>query len=106
MTTYVDPNSISDASQNAPAINTLGTLLGTIAPNRARQGALVQNQSANTLYVVLDDGNASTPTIIVLGPASAAGKGDGGYWDTLGLLHTGRIRIYGTAGAQFAAGQN
>jgi hypothetical protein len=93
-----------DASANAPAVNTLGTLLVTMAVNAARLGAFVQNQSINEIYVVLDDGVSGTPTIITLDPASAAGK-QGGSWDTRGFLHTGRIRVYGTAGAQIGAGQ-
>lgn len=100
MTQFVD-----DFSANAPLIGTLGTLLATAGVNPNRKGAQVQNQSINQAYVVTDDGNGGSLTVWSLNAASGAGM-QGGSWSTQGLMHTGRIRVYGTAGAQIAAGQS
>lgn len=96
---------VTDGSANAPVVGSLGTLLTTIAVNANRRGAIVQNQSVTQAYVVLDDGASGTITVFSLDPAIGVGR-QGGSWDTTPLLHTGRIRVYGTAGAQIGAAQN
>lgn len=93
-----------DYSANAPVIGSLGTLLTTIGVNPSRNAAMVQNQSAAVIYVVLDDGISGTISVIALDPGAAAGR-QGGSWDTRPILHKGRIRVYGTAGSQIMAGQ-
>lgn len=91
----------SDASGTPPSV---GTVLGTIAPNVNRKAFFAQNQAATDIQVVLDDGAGTTATIIVLAAGASAGK-QGGYWDTTGFLHLGRIRICGTASSQYAAAE-
>lgn len=99
-----------DWSINAPSLASLGTLLQTIPVNPSRRKFFVQNQSATVAYAVFDDGVSSTPTIVALGAASTAGS-QGGYTDDAqvvgpsGVIHRGRIRIYGTAGAQIGAAE-
>lgn len=95
---------VTDHSANAPTVGSLGTLLTTIAVNAARRSAYVQNQSANVIFIVIDDGASSTPMIIVLDPGAGANR-QGGAHGFSDFLHTGRIRVYGTAGAQIAAGE-
>lgn len=91
----------NDWSGSAAAV---GTVLATIPANYCRRGFYIQNQSANQIQVVLDDGASGTPTIVLI----AAGGGvnqQGGDWSftQAGIRHVGRIRICGTVGTQFGA---
>lgn len=92
----------TDRSANKPAL--LATLQ-TIAANAARVGLYVQNQSASQLQVVLDQDNTGTDyTVILVDPGNGA-NGQGADWSMAqaGIRHVARIRICGTAGAQFAS---
>lgn len=79
-------------------------LLATVAANAHRIGFLVQQQSANAVWVVLDDGASSTPTTLVLDPAAGANR-QGGSIDMSSCPHSGRIRVYGTSGSQVAVAE-
>lgn len=94
-----------DASANAPTLlpNTLATFIVT------QPGMFwVQNQSNDTIQVVLDGGTGplqpgtnSTPTVEVLGPGSAGAQGAS--TDPIPWF-TGRVRVLGpAAGDQVAA---
>lgn len=90
----------ADASSVPPGL--LAALLCTLAVNPQRVGFIVQNQSVAPVQVVFDDGNSSTPTILLLNAYAAAGAA-GGSIDMSTFPHYGRIRVYGAAGASVAA---
>jgi hypothetical protein len=83
----------TDWSENAPAIGTLGSLLKTIPINRKRAKIGVQNQSANTLYLVRQDDAVANQTILTLVPNDD--------WET--QTFKGTLLIYGAPGSQLAA---
>jgi len=92
----------TDRSANKP---TLLSVLATIPANAARVGFYVQNQSASQLQVVLDQDNTGTDyTVILVDPGNGA-NGQGADWSMAqaGIRHSARIRVCGTANAQFAA---
>lgn len=97
-----------DASANGQTPTSLlaagAVLLATIAPASRRIGFLVQQQSANVIWVVLDDGGAGASTTIVLDPAAGANR-QGGSLDMSSCPHSGRIRVYGTSGSQVAVAE-
>lgn len=97
-----------DASANGQTAASLlaagAVLLATVAANAHRIGFLVQQQSANAVWVVLDDGGSGTATTIVLDPAAGAGR-QGGSLDMTSCPHSGRIRVYGTTGAQVSVAE-
>lgn len=84
-----------DFSANAISLSGLH-LLSTIAPNLARAGYMIQNNDvADYVYPVFDDGASGTQTVYALAPAPVAG-GQGGEMDWMAMPHSGRILIYGT----------
>lgn len=89
-----------DYSSAPPAL--AANLLLTIPINTARNGYVVQNQSADQIQVVMDDGAGGNATIFLL--AGAGADAPGGSLNASGMPHWGRIRAYGpNAGAQVAA---
>lgn len=95
----------SASGQTAASLIAAGaSLLATIAANPNRIGYVVQQQSANVIWVVLDDGLAGTATTIVLDPAAGANR-QGGAIDMSSGPHAGRIRVYGTSGSQVAVAE-
>lgn len=100
-----DNNDASSAGQTAATLLAAGAvLLATLAPRPRRIGYLVQQQSANIVWVVLDDGASNTATTIVLDPAAGANR-QGGSLDMTSCPHQGRIRVYGTSGSQVAVAE-
>jgi hypothetical protein len=84
----------TDYSANAPA--TFADLLLTIPTNATRKGFFIQNQDgANQVMVVIDDGAGNNLTKILLNAAGAT-PGQGGSVDFSGIPTQGRIRVYGT----------
>lgn len=78
-----------DASANAAILQ--ANVLSTVAANGSRAFIEVQNQSANQLQVVLDDGIGGVPSIILL----AAGTGintPGADWTS--NTFKGRLRVF------------
>jgi len=95
----------SAAGQTVTSLLAAGAvLLATMAVNTRRIGFLVQQQSASTVWVVMDDGGSGTQTTLVLDPAGAAGR-QGGSVDMSSCPHSGRIRVYGTSGSQVAVAE-
>jgi hypothetical protein len=93
----------TDFSANSgAAAATAGNLLLTVPATAARAFVEVQNQSAATLSLVRDDGAGNNQTLILLAPGSGAGS-QGAGWSS--ATFKGRVRVYGTAGAQVAAYQ-
>ena len=90
----------TDASGSAPGVGNVLTTFTVSSPGQYR----VQNQSASTLQVILDDGLGGTPSIFLIGPGSAGTQGG----DTSPELKwfVGRVRVAGPAGSQFAARHN
>lgn len=74
----------------------LVNLLSTIPVNAGRCLVDVQNQSANTIQVVLDDGAGNNQSIILLGPGFQANS-QGGEWTS--ATFKGRLRVYSTSAA-------
>ena len=95
----IDGDSGQDYSGSAPSIASIcaAPLAG---PAVALNGFYVQNQSAATLYVVLDDpAGQATPSVMLLAPGAGAGQQGA---DTNSLpWFKGRIRVCGPAGSQF-----
>lgn len=81
-----------DFSANKPAFFT--TLLGTLPVNASRALGECQNQSANTLQVVLDDGLGNNISIGLLAPGGA-GKQGGSWWSN---TFKGRVRVFSNSG--------
>jgi len=93
----------TDYSANAATVPIAGyMLLQTIPATPGRAYVEVQNQSANTIQVVRDDGNGGNLTSILLTGVGAGQQGAGTSSDTF----KGRLRIYGPAGSQIAAYQD
>lgn len=100
LTSPANSSSGTDDSANAPAaLTTLATL--TVATPGAYR---VQNQSAATIQVIMDNGT-SGPTIFLLAPGAGANQQGA---DTSPELpwFVGRIIIAGPSGSQFAARSN
>jgi len=94
----------TDYSINASTIPASGlSILQTIAANASRLYVEVQNQSANTVQVVRDDGAGNNQTTILLASGGSAGA-QGGGWSS--NTFKGRVRIYGVTGSQIAAYQD
>lgn len=92
----------SDWSANAASIPIVGfVLLSTVPVTQYRQFVEVQNQSAGTIQVVLDDGAGNQITSILLTGVGANTQGGGWSSDTF----TGRIRTYGATGSQVSIRQ-
>ncbi len=90
----------TDHSSAAPTL--AAHLLLTIPVNSNRNGYIIQNQSADQLQAVYDDGLGGTATILLLAPVAA--NQPGGSLAAAGMPHWGQIRVYGpNAGAQVAA---
>lgn len=79
-----------DHSANQPAL--LTNLLGTAAVNASRANVEVQNQSGDTIQVVLDDGAGNNLSIFLLGSGIAAGN-QGANWND--NTFKGRVRVFG-----------
>jgi hypothetical protein len=79
-----------DNSANQPAL--LANLLSTVNVNAARNSIEVQNQSADQIQVVLDDGTGANSSIILLASGIGA-NAQGGDWQS--LTFKGRLRVYG-----------
>ena len=79
-----------------------GTPLVTIPATAGRAYVEVQNQSANQLQLVRDDGNGNNVTSILLAGTGAGQQGGG--WSS--STFKGRVRVYGPAGSQIAAYQD
>lgn len=77
-------------------------LLSTVAPSTRLGWWFVQNQSAVTLTVALDDGAGNALSTFDLAPGSGAGAQGGSMGSADTGSHTGRIRVYGAAGSQHA----
>jgi hypothetical protein len=90
----------TDFSANAAAVS--GTPLVTIPQTASRAYVEVQNQSANQLQLVRDDGNGNNQTSILLSGVGAGQQGGG--WSS--STFKGRVRVYGPAGSQIAAYQD
>ena len=88
----------TDASGAAPSIGNVLMTFTVTNPGRYR----VQNQSAATLQVVMDDGATGTPSILLLAPGAGAGQQGGDTSPEISWF-TGRIRVCGAAGSQFMA---
>ncbi len=86
----------TDFSANAPAL--LANLLATSPVNFKRQGWACQNQSGDTIQIVLDDGAGGTPTIFLCDPGAGANK-QGADWSLsqAGIVHYGRIRVFSSS---------
>lgn len=83
----------TDFSANKPAL--LGSLLTTVPLNIDRQKIEVQNQSANTMQAVLDDGQGNNITIFLLYPnATGANLAGEAWWTT---SEKGRLRIFSSS---------
>lgn len=78
-----------DYSANKPAL--AANLLSTAAVNSTRSSIEVQNQSANTLQVVLDDGAGANQAIILLAPGAGANS-QGADWTS--STFRGRLRVF------------
>lgn len=94
---------VSSAQPTIPPVSTV--VLATIPLNGNRASVEVQNQSAAMVYAVLDDGAATAGTIsvILLLPGTGANT-PGQVWNS--NTFRGRVRVYGTTGAQVMARQN
>lgn len=92
------PGAGTDHSANAPAL--AANLLVTVAANSSRSQYIVQNQSADTLQVVFDNGT-SGGTIILLGPGGAGLQG--GSINMSEFPFYGRIRVFGANAADQVA---
>lgn len=92
----------ADFSANKPAI--AANLLVTVPVNAARNSIEVQNQSAETIQVVMDDGAGNNVSIGLLAPGAAAGAQGSSY---LSITFKGRLRIFSaTANDQVFVRQN
>lgn len=92
----------ADYSANAATIPISGyVLLTTVPANSTRSRIEVQNQSAGTVQIVLDNGSGANQSSVLLTGVGASQQG-GGWWST---SFTGRARIYGASGAQVYAAQ-
>lgn len=91
-----------DFSANPATIPMSGfVLLSTANINADRIGVEVQNQSAATIQVVLDDGHDSTGSDVTILLQGAGAGAQGGGWSS--TTFRGRVRLYGAAGAQVSA---
>ena len=90
----------TDFSANPAAVS--GTPLVTIPASSGRAYVEVQNQSANQLQLVRDDGAGNNVTTILLASTGAGQQGGG--WSS--STFKGRVRVYGPAGSQIAAYQD
>ena len=88
----------TDYSANKPAAT--GVVLATIPANPNRNWVSVQNQSANDLQVVRDDGAGGQTTTLILASGGAVGL-QGASYDS--RTFRGRLTVRGPAGSQFAA---
>jgi hypothetical protein len=96
------PYTAPDGSANQPVL--AANLLSTFPVNNSRLSFYIQNQSADTLQVVIDDGNGGPVTIVLVDPGAGANKQGGDWSPPIGWRLTGRIRIYGPNSTdQFAA---
>jgi len=94
----------TDSSVNAASIPAAGlSLLQTIAANPSRLAIEIQNQSSGLIQIVRDDGAGNNQTSILLSSGGAAGT-QGGGWSSMSFK--GRLRIYGSPGAQVSAYQD
>lgn len=82
-----------DYSVSAPL---LGTLITTIPANTNRKMCAVQNQSANQIQVVLDDGAGNNEAVILL--AAGGANVQGSWFDS--EQHKGRVRVYGSGATE------
>lgn len=93
----------ADFSVNAAAVPVPGyVLLQTIPATPTRAFVEVQNQSANTIQVVRDDGAGNNVTTVLLAGTGAGQQGGG--WSS--STFEGRVRVYGPTGSQIAAYQD
>jgi hypothetical protein len=93
----------ADFSANPATIPMTGfVLLQTIPATPGRQNVEIQNQSGGLIQVVRDDGSGNNQTSFMLGSGGGIGL-QGGDWSS--GTFKGRIRLYGAAGSQVAAGQ-
>lgn len=83
-----------DYSANKPAA--AASLLATVPVNSSRASIEVQNQSAEQIQVVLDDGAGNEESFILLLGGAAAGQ-QGGDWRS--TTFKGRVRVYGASAA-------
>lgn len=91
----------TDHSANKPA---LLAVQQTIAPNALRNGFYLQNQSADTIQIVLDhDLTGNNYTVCLAAPNGAGNQGSDWSFAQAGIRHTGQIRICAGATDQFAA---
>ena len=91
-----------DYSVNKPAL--AANLLATVPVNPARADIEVQNQSADPIQVVMDDGAGGNISVLLLAPGSGANS-QGGDWQS--DTFKGRVRVYGpNAGDQVFVHQN
>ncbi|MCJ2019463.1 hypothetical protein MKK84_18810 [Methylobacterium sp. E-065] len=90
----------ADFSANSAAVS--GTLLQSIPTTANRAYVEVQNQSANQLQLVRDDGAGNNVTTILLAGTGAGQQGGG--WSS--STFKGRVRVYGPTGSQIAAYQD
>ena len=88
----------TDFSGSPPSLD---TLLGTYTV--VNPGCyFVQNQSANPLQVVFDNGSGGDQTIQILSSGGAAGS-QGGDTNPPMSFFTGRMRVFGQPSSQYAA---
>jgi hypothetical protein len=83
-----------DFSANAPANS--ANLLATVPVNALRNSIEVQNQSAEQIQVVLDDGAGNNVSRLLLAPGTGANT-QGGDWQS--FTFKGRVRIFGATAA-------
>jgi hypothetical protein len=93
-----------DFSTNAATIPISGlVLLRTIPVFANRAYVEIQNQSANAIQIVRDDGANNNQTSLLLASGGAPNT-QGGGWTS--ATFKGRILIYGVAGSQISAYQD
>lgn len=86
-----------DFSANKPAL--AANLLSTAPINSKRKSISVQNQSANTVQIVLDDGTTAQQSIGLLAPNTGGAGLAGDNWAS--KTFKGRLRVFsGAAGDQ------
>lgn len=93
----------TDFSVNAAPVPMNGlVLLLTVPVTASRSYIEVQNQSAALLQLVRDDGYGGNQTSILLSSGGSAGAQGAGWTSS---TFSGRVRIYGPAGAQVSVYQ-
>lgn len=98
---YIGGSTGADYSANRPANPPAGlTLVATAPVNATRSKITVQNQDANQIIVVRDNGANGAVSFVYLAPGLGLGQ-QGQSWDS--NTFKGRVRVYGIGAAVQAA---